>query len=285
MKIAAPTCRNQIFLAARFEEKQEKPENTWPRGPGSGTSGNGAIYRQKRALTVSTPYPAHPYDFRFRGAPRKTGNLVSGDLFREYLGNKIDDPGFWALIEAPIEKNRCAEAENFLVARSGGNREKPKPRGTRSRFPESGRRDTSGDTGAEGEPKTVYRSPLRLVVPAASKPKSRPVSGDPDTGGSKKFKDRHLEPRLNFVDLFKVPYWCSIAWLASREAPRAALLVLRVLFPELNNPRRLRPVSRRSEHGRQQKFKDRHLSRGLNFVDLFKVPYGCSIAWPASGEA
>ncbi|GBP97789.1 hypothetical protein EVAR_90922_1 [Eumeta japonica] len=104
-----------------------------------------AIYRQKRALTTSsTPYPAHPYDFRFRGAPRKTGNL------------------------RPIEKNRCAEAENFLVARSGGNREKPEttwPRGPGSRSPRT-TRDTSGDTGAEGEPKTVYRSPLRLVVPA-----------------------------------------------------------------------------------------------------------------------
>ncbi|GBP96819.1 Putative 115 kDa protein in type-1 retrotransposable element R1DM [Eumeta japonica] len=104
-----------------------------------------AIYQQKRALTTSsTPYPAHPYDFRFRGAPRKTGNL------------------------RPIEKNRCAEAENFLVARSGGNREKPEttwPRGPGSRSPRT-TRDTSGDTGAEGEPKTVYRSPLRLVVPA-----------------------------------------------------------------------------------------------------------------------
>ncbi|GBP93913.1 hypothetical protein EVAR_90913_1 [Eumeta japonica] len=126
-----------------------------------------AIYRQKRALTTSsTPYPAHPYDFRFRGAPRKTGNLVSGDLFPgEYLGNKIDDPGFWALIEAPHREEQVPKPKIF----SWPVPENRKPETTWPRVPVPGprtTRDTSGDTGAEGEPKTVYRSPLRLVVPA-----------------------------------------------------------------------------------------------------------------------
>ncbi|GBP85077.1 hypothetical protein EVAR_51196_1, partial [Eumeta japonica] len=152
-----------IFLAARFEEKQEKPENTWPRVLVR-TSGNGAIYQQKRALTTSsTPYPAHPYDFRFRArlgkpeicAPSRRTGVPNPKIFSWPVPEEIGKT-----------RNHVATRSRFLS-----------PRTTR---------DTSGDTGAEGEPKTVYRSPLRLVVPARSKPKSSSPWPVPEKFGNRK---------------------------------------------------------------------------------------------------
>ncbi|GBP85092.1 hypothetical protein EVAR_51211_1 [Eumeta japonica] len=91
-----------------------------------------AIYRQKRALTTSsTPYPAHPYDFRFRGAPRKTGNLVSGDLFPGNISEtRSTTPGFLGVDRsAPSRRTGVTKPKIFSWPVPEEIGKNPKPRG------------------------------------------------------------------------------------------------------------------------------------------------------------
>ncbi|GBP98425.1 hypothetical protein EVAR_9219_1, partial [Eumeta japonica] len=87
-----------------------------------------------------------------------------------------------ALIEAPHRGEQAYRSRKFSrgpFRRKSGKPETTWSRGPGSRSPRT-TRDTSGDTGAEGEPGTVYRSPLRLMVPERGSKNPNRVSRVPN---------------------------------------------------------------------------------------------------------